>query len=81
MRNARGEMVVYSVRADGSTFTVEGAEVLFDASEFLGDNFHNAYDVTLDDQQFVMIKSADAFGGDLILAINWFEELKEKMEN
>ncbi len=79
MRNTRGEMVVYNVRADESTFTVEGTEVLFDASEFLSDNFHHAYDVSLDDQRFVMIKSGEAFGGGLILAINWFEELKDKM--
>ncbi len=81
LRNARGEMVVHAVRSDEETFVVEQAEVLFDASEYLSDNYHVMYDVALDDQQFIMIESAEMEGGDLILAINWFEELKAKVGN
>ena len=81
LRNARGEMVVHAVRSDDETFVVEQAEVLFDASEYLSDNYHVMYDVALDDQQFIMIEPPEMGGGDLILAINWFEELKAKVGN
>ncbi len=81
VRNARGEMAVHAVRFDDETFAVEPAEVLFDATEYLSDNYHTAYDVAPDDQQFYMIEQSEIMGGDLILVINWFEELKAKVGN
>ena len=81
LRNTRGEMVVYPVRAGDSTFTVGGENVLFDASEYLSDNYHRAYDVALDGERFIMAQSAEVASGDLVLVINWFEELKAKVGN
>ena len=42
------------------------------------------YDVTPDDQRFVMLRIGDgenAVASELILVVNWFEELKERVEN
>jgi hypothetical protein len=72
-------MVVYAVEPGDSTFTVGAETVLFDASEFMSDNFHRGYDVSLDDQRFFMASAQEAGTGDLILVVNWFEELKESV--
>ncbi len=79
LRNARGEMVVHAVRDEGSMISFGAAEVLFDASEYQSDNFHVAYDVTPDDQSFILISTADISGGDVVLAINWLEDVKAKL--
>ncbi len=81
LRNASGEVVVHVVRTDGESFDVEPQETLFDASEYLSDNYHATYDITPDGRHFVMIQALEIGGGDIILAINWLEELKAKVEN
>ena len=72
-------MVVHVVRTDGESFDVEPQETLFDASEYLSDNYHATYDITPDGQHFVMIQALEIGGGDIIMAINWLEELKAKV--
>ncbi len=81
LRNTRGEMAVYDVQPGDSTFSVGGETVLFDASEYLSANFNRAYDVSLDDQQFFMALTSEAGTGDIVLVVNWFEELKERVGN
>ncbi len=45
-------------------------------------NFHQSYDVTPDDQRFVMIRnSRDVEASELIVVENFFEELKAKVGN
>ena len=78
VRNARGEMVVYPARPSNDAFAVERAEVLFDASTFLSDNYHHSYDVT-PDGHFIMISPAEVTGGDLVLVVNWIDELRERV--
>jgi serine/threonine-protein kinase len=78
VRNARGEMVVYPVRPSADAFAVERAEVLFDASTFLSDNYHHSYDVA-PDGHFIMISPAEVTGGDLVLVVNWIDELRERV--
>ena len=53
--------------------------MLFDASIYQSDSFHVSYDVTQDDQQFILIATADDSGGDVILVIDWLEEVKAKL--
>ena len=52
-------------------------QVLFSATEYKSDFFHAAYDVTADDQRFVMIRVSESGSLDekLIVVENWFEEL------
>jgi hypothetical protein len=43
---------------------------------------HRAYDVSPDDQRFIMIASdVSEESGELILVQNWFEELKAKVKS
>jgi hypothetical protein len=58
---------------------VERAEVLFDASTYLSDNYHYAYDIEPDGKHFIMIAPAESGGGDLILVVNWLDELRERV--
>ena len=42
------------------------------------DGYHRAYDVTRDDQRFVMINRALNDVGELVLTLNWFTELRAR---
>jgi serine/threonine protein kinase len=58
------------------TLAVTGRRVLFDASPYLDGRFWRAYDVTPDDQRFVMIRTARSVERcDAILVQNFIEEL------
>jgi len=37
---------------------------------------HSNYDIHPDNQRFVMVKPAETISADLIVVLNWFEELK-----
>ena len=56
---------------------------LFDATQFFIGNNHTNFDISPDDQRFVMqrVVGSDAGGvGALILVENWFEEVKERIK-
>ncbi len=72
-------MVVHAVLDEDSTISFGAAEVLFDASGYLIDNFHVTYDMTPDDQSFILVAITDVSGGDVILVVNWLEEVKAKL--
>jgi hypothetical protein len=57
-----------------------GREVaLFSTAGYFRGDGHAMYDVTPDDQRFVMLRSrADAVGTELILVDNWAEDLAER---
>ena len=55
---------------------------LFSAQPYVANVFHRMYDVTPNDQRFVMIRLQAEGGGDdtqLIVVENFFEELKERV--
>jgi serine/threonine-protein kinase len=79
--NSDGEMIAAQVTTD-PTFRIDGEEVLFS----MGTDYHREavnryYDVSADDQRFVMIRwvraSDQSDMPDLILAENWLVELEE----
>ena len=78
-RNASNELVA----AETTTrplFAVGRQRVLFSATSFLADDSHRLYDVSPDDRRFLMLRGRDGGEqGDLILAQNWFEELRAKV--
>jgi dipeptidyl aminopeptidase/acylaminoacyl peptidase len=78
--NANDEMVVVPVATEPS-FAPGTPRVLFSTVGYRHDGTHRAYDVTSDDQRFLMIRlvegSADA--SELVLVQNWFEELKQRV--
>ncbi len=76
-----GNLIVVEV-LPGATFVTGERGVLFSTQRFGGSNpIHQSYDVTLDDQRFVMIRSPNAEANQLIVVENFFEELKAKVGN
>ncbi len=66
----------------GGTFVIGEHRVLFSVQGFRSDTFHQQYDVTPDDQRFVMIRTPGGQeAGELIVVENFFEELKAKVGN
>lgn len=69
------------------TFAVEGVDVLFDATAYVHTVGHRRFDVTSDDQRFLMLREltgADqAAPGDrsFVFVEHWFEELKRLVPN
>ena len=56
--------------------------MLFSIQEFRSAPVHQQYDLTPDDQRFVMIRNPCADeAGELIVVDNFFEELKAKVGN
>ena len=76
-----GNLMVVEV-LPGATFVMGERRVLFSVQGFRSATFHQQYDVTPDDQRFVMIRN---LGGqeasELIVVENFFEELKAKVGN
>ncbi len=66
----------------GTTFIVGEQRALFSTTPYRFDAVHQAYDVSADDQRFVMVGvRVSGVVGDLIVVENFFEELKAKVGN
>jgi serine/threonine-protein kinase len=74
-----GNMVAASVTTS-PTFSLGATKVLFRASQYIASpGAHHQYDVSHDDQRFLMIRSVGSPVPDkLIVVDNWFDELKKK---
>ena len=80
-RNNANELVSVEVSTD-TTFTVFEEHVLFSMAPYLSSNGHPMYDVSPDDQSFVMLRIEQALSGsELIVVVNWAEELREREPN
>jgi dipeptidyl aminopeptidase/acylaminoacyl peptidase len=77
-RDASGNLVAVEVKTR-PTFSVGRSATLFPAAGFAAFQFGPQYDVSANDQRFLMIRPLAASGPDqLIVVENWFEELKAK---
>lgn len=66
------------VRTDGS-FTASKPRLLFATPAFFQSGIPHCWDISLDDQRFLMVKLEDRKAQpvtEMILVTNWFEELK-----
>ena len=74
------EMVAASVQTE-PVFRVTARDVLFvDTYDRIGDNNYADYDIDPRSGRFLMIKSEQAAGeADIVVVLNWFEELKTKV--
>ena len=78
-RNRNAELVAQEVTTSPA-FAVGQQRVLFSALSYVAVTTHRAYDVSPDDQRFLMIRTQGAEGGgDLIVVLNWFEDLRAKI--
>jgi serine/threonine-protein kinase len=74
-----GDLMVVEV-LPGATFVTGERRVLFSTQGYRSAFTHQFYDVTADDQRFVMIRNPGAEEvGELIVVENLFEELKERV--
>lgn len=66
----------------GPTFVTGERRVLFSIEGYRSATVHQLYDVTADDQRFVMVRNrGGSDAGELIVVENFFEELKAKVGN
>ncbi len=80
-KNGRDELVRVEVLR-GVTFVTGETHVLFSTRQYRSNPFRRQYDVTPDDQRFVMIRNLGAEeASELIVVENFFEELKAKVGN
>ena len=78
-RNSSDQLVAAEIISE-PMFSVGEQRILFSVGEYESDRDHRTYDISADDQRFVMIKrSSEASDPKLVLVENWFEELKERV--
>ncbi|HTL05980.1 MAG TPA: protein kinase [Gemmatimonadales bacterium] len=65
--------------APGPGFLVRERKELFPAADYDNDPEHARFNVSPDDQRFLMSRKTTASESDLILVLNWFSELKARM--
>jgi serine/threonine-protein kinase len=74
-----GMLVAAQVATSGG-FAVGRQQVLFSLEPFSIAPYHQSYAVTQDDQYFVLLQESGAGQApDLVVVLNWFEEVKERM--
>ena len=81
--NGTSELVAVQVSTDPA-FTLGQQEVLFSVAGYMRNPAYALYDVTPDDQRFVLLRIGDrenAAASELILIENWAEELRQRMGN
>jgi Tol biopolymer transport system component/tRNA A-37 threonylcarbamoyl transferase component Bud32 len=76
-RSGRGEMVVAEVQAT-PTFTVRSQRKLFNRPNLGSDTYSRSYDVTRDDQRFLMVNRAQGDLTELIIVLNWGDEVRRR---
>ena len=79
--NSGGNLMVAEI-IPGATFEIGERRVLFSVQGYRSIHQHQYYDVTPDDQRFVMIRNIGLEEvSELIVVENFFEELKAKVGN
>jgi hypothetical protein len=76
-RNAVGDLVAAQIAPDRS-FRVVSEHSLFSARGFLAFGLHRGYVVSPDDRSFLFVHPPSGVMSQLIVVLNWFEELKAK---
>jgi serine/threonine-protein kinase len=76
--NGLQEMVVADVETS-PTFRRLAERVLFSTADYHFPLVQRNYAVSHDDQRFVMLKRAGGSGSELVLVLNFFEELKQRV--
>ena len=79
--DSQGNLIVAEITTS-PTFAVVTARTLFATRDYQGDLLHRRYDITPNDQRFVMIRNvplAREAQTAPVLVLNFFEELKAKV--
>ncbi len=77
--NVEGMLVAVEIEASND-FSAGQQRELFPVSPFSIAPLHQSYTITPDDRHFVMLQQSSVGEvPDLVVVLNWFEELKEMM--
>jgi len=76
-RSRAGDLTRRSV-AESPELNLGPVETLFDGTGFRTDHYHRAYDIAPDGDRFLMVRR-QGLVSELVLVVNWFEELKAKL--
>ena len=80
-RSGADDLVAVEVSADPE-FVAGQQEVLFPAAAYMRNNAYAVYDVTPDDQRFVMLRTGDEdTSTEVVIVVNWFEELLQRVDS
>ncbi|HEV8600575.1 MAG TPA: protein kinase [Gemmatimonadales bacterium] len=60
-------------------FGVRDRKQLFSTGDFDNDPEHARYNLSPDDQRFIMSRRGTGSGGEIVLVLHWFEELEARM--
>jgi Tol biopolymer transport system component len=77
-RTASGDMMAVPIDG-GNTFQAGTPVKLFNNPYLAGSERHHAYDVSLNDQQFIMVRNAQRNAQMLGVVMNWGSEIKRLM--
>jgi serine/threonine-protein kinase len=75
-RSRTGQLTRRAV-AETPDLSLGPIEALFDATGFRTDHYHRAYDIAPRDDRFLMVRRQGT-ASELVLVVNWFEELRTK---
>jgi serine/threonine-protein kinase len=74
------ELVAVPVSAAAGGFTAGKPQVLMRLEGYRRHTSHRAYDVTPDNQHFLMIREGAPLAGDLVIVDNWFSDLTARLQ-
>jgi eukaryotic-like serine/threonine-protein kinase len=74
-RTPSGDMMAVPIAA-GTAFQAGTPAKLFTARHLLADDRHHTYDVSLNDQQFIMVRNSQKNAQTLGVVVNWGAEIK-----
>ena len=77
-RTARGDAMVVEVTS-GPTFGYGTPQLLFRGPEYATDVYHSMWDVVPGGERFVTIRREGIEDTELVLVLNWLEELKDQL--
>ena len=74
-RTQSGDMMAVPIAA-GSAFQAGTPVKLFNAPYLLSEDRHHSYDISLNDQQFIMIRNSQKSAQTLGVVVNWGAEIE-----
>jgi len=77
-RTRSGDMMAVPI-AGGAAFKAGSPAKLFTSPHLLADDRHHAYDVSLNDQQFIMVRNSRKNAQTLGVVVNWGAEIQRLM--
>ncbi len=79
-RDGQNNLVAAEI-AQGDAFRIASSRVLFSTRPYAGDNRHRSYTVAPDGGSFYFIRAPSLLTGSsqVVVVLNWFEELKRKV--